>query len=151
MKNWRELALENEDQIKEKTREAFKDSIDDITDSWQYSVQLYEDGEVDVHFLSQNSSTVGIFNGEATEICHFTRFSLSDLDSDWNLENFLSAEEKKDFEEWQEETDSEDIEEWDEEIYNRIEEECKQDFIDEYMETDIETKWDGFFEMLDNN
>ena len=151
MKNWRELALENEDQIKEKMREAFKASIGNITDSWQYSVQLYEEGEVDIHFLSQNSTTTGVFDGEAIEVCHFTRFSLDDMDVDWSLKNWLSDEEKEAFEAWQEETGLEDIEEWDEEIYNRIEKERRQDFISEYMNDNIESKWDDFFAELNNN
>ena len=150
MTDWRKLALENEERIKEKMREAFEESIGDVTDSWQYLVQLEDDGTISIHFLSQNSSTGEVFDGEAVEVCRFSRFSIDNMDSDWNLENWLTDEERREFEAWKEKTGSDDIKEWNQEVYNRIIEERRQDFIDIYTESNVDLQWDQFMEKLEN-
>lgn len=149
MADWRKLALEKEDRIKEKMREAFRESIGDVTDSWQYLVQLEDDGTADIHFLSQNSTTSGIFDGTAIEVCRFTRFSIDNMDSEWNLENWLTDSEKQAFETWKEKTGSDNIKEWNQEAYNRIIAERRQDFLDIYTENNVELKWNQFIERLE--
>lgn len=150
MTDWKKLALEKEEQIKEKMREAFRESIGDVTDSWQYLVQLEDDGTISIHFLSQNSSTGGIFDGEAIEVCRFSRFSIDNMDSEWNLENWLTDSEKKAFEVWKEKTGSDDIKEWNAEVYTRIVEERRQDFLDLYTECNIDLNWNQFIDRLEN-
>lgn len=150
MTDWKKLALEKEEQIKEKMREAFEESIGDVTDSWQYLVQLEGDGTVSIHFLSQNSTTGGIFDGEAVEVCRFSRFNIDSMDVEWNLENWLTDKERQVFEAWKEKTGSDDIKEWNQEIYNRIIAERRQDFLDLYTEKNIELKWNQFIDRLEN-
>lgn len=148
MTDWKKLALEKEDQIKEKMREAFRESIGDVTDSWQYLVQLEDDGTTDIHFLSQNSTTGGIFDGTAIEVCRFSRFNIDNMDSEWNLENWLSDGEKQAFEAWKAKTGSDNIKEWNQAVYNRISEERRQDFLDLYTNSNIELKWNQFIDRL---
>lgn len=150
MTDWKELALEKEEQIKEKMREAFEESVGDVTDSWQYLVELEDDGTISIHFLSQNSTTGGIFDGEAVEVCRFHRFSIDNMDSEWNLENWLTDDEKQAFEVWKEKTGSDDIKEWNQAVYNRIIAERRQDFLDLYTEKNIEQKWNQFIEKIEN-
>ena len=149
MTDWKQLALEKEEQIKEKMREAFRESIGDVTDSWQYLVQLEDDGTAEIHFLSQNSSTGGIFDGEAIEVCRFSRFSIDNMGNEWNLENWLTNKERRAFKAWKEKTGGDDVREWDKEVYNRITEERRQDFLDLYTEGNMELKWNQFIERVE--
>lgn len=150
MTDWKELALEKEEQIKEKMREAFRESIGDVTDSWQYLVQLEGDGTISIHFLSQNSSTGEVFDGEAIEVCRFSRFSIDNMDSEWNLEHWLTDEERQAFEVWKAKTGSDDIKEWNQAVYNRISEERRQDFFDIYTEDNVDLQWNQFIEKIEN-
>jgi len=100
--------------------------------------------------LSQNSITGGIFDSTAIEVCRFSRFNIDNMDSEWNLENWLTDKERQAFEAWKEKTGSDDIKEWNEEVYNRISEERRQDFLDIYTEDNVDLQWNQFIEKIEN-
>jgi hypothetical protein len=151
---WKELALENEDKIKEAMREAFRASIGTIKDSFRYAVVLDYDGDVRTCLLSQNETPMDVFYGNATVVAEWERDTLENID--WNLYEWLTTEEQAAFEKWMDENDYDpawpsdaDIKEWNAEIYERAYAEREEDFFDTHLEDNIMDAWDRFFMDLD--
>jgi hypothetical protein len=149
-KEWKELALMHEEEIKEAMREAFKDSIGAIKDSFRYAVVLDDDGEVRICFLSQNETPIDVWKGNAVIIAEWDMDTLENVD--WNLYEWLTPEEQAAFEKWLEENSylpewpsDADIEEWDAEIYERAYAEREEDFFDAHLEDNIMDAWENFF------
>jgi hypothetical protein len=149
-KEWKELAMKNEDKILEAMRKAFKDSIGTIRDSWSYKVILDAEGNVGIYLLGQNEHLMK----ESITVASFQRDTLENIG--WELVEWLTTEEQADFEKWLEENSylpewpsDADIEEWDAEIYERAYAEREKDFFDAHLEDNIMDAWENFFQLLD--
>jgi hypothetical protein len=153
-KEWKELALKHEEEIKEAMREAFKNSIGDIRDSYRYAVVLDDDGEVRTCFLSQNETPMDVFYGNATVVAECERDTLENID--WNLYEWLTTEEQAAFEKWMDKNDYDPawpndshVQEWNPEVYDRAYAERKEDFFDTHLEDNVMEAWDKYFQLLD--
>jgi hypothetical protein len=153
-KDWKELALKHEEEIKEAMREAYKDSIGNIKDSFRYAVVLDDDGDVRVCFLNQNETPMDVWKGNATIIAEWEQDTL-DLEG-WELSEWLAEEEKADFEKWMDENDYDPawpddshVQEWNPEVYDRVYAEREEDFFDAHLEDNVMDAWDRFFMELD--
>lgn len=149
-KKWKELALMHEEEIKEAMREAFRDSIGAIKNSFRYAVVLDDDGDVRTCFLSQNETPIDVWKGNAVIIAEWEIDTLENVD--WNLYEWLTPEEQAAFEKWLEENSylpewpsDADIEEWDAEIYDRAYAEREKDFFDTHLEDNVLDAWENFF------
>lgn len=150
-KEWKALALEQEEEIKKAMQEAFKDSIGDIKDSWSYMVTLDEDGSVTSYFISQNSTPSSVWEGDAKVIASWERDTIDDLS--WELEQYLTPIQLADFELWLEDDDNYDktMEDWNPELYEDVKEQRHKDFLDEYTDDTVNNAWDNFFADLNEN
>ena len=99
MTNWTEIALANEDKIKQALREAFQSSIGTIRDSWSYKVILDTEGDVGVYLLGQNEHLMN----ESITIASFQRDTLENFG--WELVEWLENDERTAFEKWMDEND----------------------------------------------
>ena len=148
---WKELALEQEEEIKKAMQEAFRDSIGDIKDSWSYMVTLDEDGSVTSYFISQNSTPNSVYYGNAIKVASWERDTLDELT--WELEGYLNPLQLADFELWLEDDDNYDktMEDWNPELYEDVKEKRHKDFLDTYTDDTVNNAWDNFFADLNEN
>ena len=150
-KEWKELALEQEEEIKKAMQEAFRDSIGDIKDSWSYAVVLDDEGDVSTRFLSQNSTCGDVWKGSAIVVASWERDTINELS--WELEQYLTPIQLADFELWQADDENyyKTLEDWDENLYEELKEQRHKDFLDEYTADTIANAWDNFFADLNEN
>jgi hypothetical protein len=147
---WKEMALANEDKIKQALRNAFQNSIGTIRDSWSYKVILDAEGNVGIYLLGQNEHLMK----ESITVASFQRDTLENCG--WELVDWLENDERTALEKWAEEngydtawlSDSH-VQEWNPEVYDRAYAEREEDFFDTHLEDNIMDAWDRFFMDLD--
>lgn len=150
MTNWTEIALANEDKIKQALREAFQSSIGTIRDSWSYKVVLDTEGDVGVYLLGQNEHLMK----ESITIASFQRDTLENFG--WDLVEWLENDERTAFEKWMDENDynpawpnDSHVQEWNPEVYDRACSEREESFFDAHLEDIVTDAWDRFFMELE--
>lgn len=150
MTNWTEIALANEDKIKQALRKAFQSSIGTIRDSWSYKVILDTEGDVGVYLLGQNEHLMN----ESITIASFQRDTLENFG--WELVEWLEDDERTAFEKWMDENDynpawpnDSHVQEWNPEVYHRAYKEREESFFDAHLEDIVMDAWDRFFMELE--
>ena len=84
--NWREILENNENEILEKLKEAYKDSLNNT--HMRFCVVVYEDGKVEQFsdIAGGNSQLQSVWNGEAIESLDFCNQYWNVFD-DWSMED----------------------------------------------------------------
>jgi len=169
-KEWLNLIKEKEEEIKEKLEEAFKKAANYyITDfKLEHTVILDNDGEVRIMTSTSNTTDGRVWKGDAIEIAGITDFDIYEHEHYFDiLSSYMTEEEMEKYEEWYKENyiieysdevlkelgvtrgqvlDSieytlTDLKEFDKDIYNRVNNEYLEDYIDNYIFDWVEDKY----------
>lgn len=153
-KEWKELILSKEEDIKKEMENAFKMTITAKTNYFggtTESVIIDEEGNIRTSFLSQNETPIDVFHGTAIILA---KFEYDNVHNYYSRIDWLTPEEEKKYFAWIEENEEFEylgskIEEWNPDIAERIDNDMIECMIDNCLDDSVNTAWENMFAQLE--
>lgn len=145
-KEWLELILEHEEEIREKICEAYTSAGGEKQDgSMAYRVYMYEGGALSVSLWQRNTWPEAAYKGHSISLFEE---KLYDLYDEWNEDpgNYLTDEQNADFRTWCEEHDVSympyNIYQWNRELGQEARDLYEKAYFQYYSDDAVDTAWE---------